>query len=58
MKKFGYSEELAEDIAMVAQDLEQQLGTEYLSVILDVIGTTKVVSVDKYKKEKPLKPPN
>ncbi len=50
MKKFGYSEELAEDIAMVAQDLEQQLGTEYLSVILDVIGTTKVVSVDKYKK--------
>lgn len=50
MKKFGYSEELAEDIVMVAQDLEEQLGTEYLSVILDAIRTTKVVSVDKYKK--------
>ncbi len=50
MKKFGYSKELANDIAMVAQDLEEQLGTEYLSVILDAIRTTKVVSVDNYKK--------
>lgn len=46
----GYSEELAQDIAVMADSIVEHYGSEYESTVLDAVASTKVVVVDTYKK--------
>ncbi len=46
MSRYGYREELAEDIAMAAESIVNYLGNEYEDVVLAAIANTKVVTVE------------
>lgn len=52
LERYGYSEDLAEDIVIVAKDLEEHFGTEYTEVILRAVAETKVECVKKQQKGK------